>query len=101
MTDDEREAARLLASGYPPIDVSVLFPSADLAKREVLELADWLRQSSSGADRLTADYVEVRTMALVDDDSAKCEHCGRGGKLDEKTKAKLLMALARLKSRSR
>lgn len=101
MTDDEREVAQLLAGGLGEAEVRALFPSVDPARREVAELADWLRQASAGSNRLTAGYLEVRIAAIIDDASGKCEHCGRGGGLDDKTKARLLATLARMRAKDR
>ena len=101
MTDDEREVAQLLAGGLGEAEVRALFPSVDPARREVAEVADWLRQSAAGSGRSTSDYLGVRIMSLVDDDADKCDKCGRGGRLDPTAKASLLTALARMRSKGR
>lgn len=101
MTEDEREVARLLAGGAGEDEVRALYPGVDSTRRDIVELADWYRQSAGGSDRLTTNYLEVRIMSLVDDESHKCEHCGRGGRLEAKDRARLLTTLARLRGKGR
>lgn len=100
MTDDERMVVQLLAAGTAATEVQALFPSVDLTKRELLESAEWHRQTAAGSGRLTKSYLVVRLMALIDDNTNQCPHCKRGGQLDEKTRAGLLTTLARLRGKS-
>ena len=101
---DVDRAVDLLAGGAGPDEVRALCPDVDPSDPQLLELAAWKRDSSAGARRLSSDYLMVRIMGLLDaeppTDAKVCAHCGRGPqRLDDETKAKLLLALQRLRRR--
>lgn len=100
MTDVE-EAADLLMEGLSVDEVRALLPHVDPTSKEVVDLAKWKRDASGGARRVNADYLIVRLMALIDDETDKCEKCGRTGKLDANARARVLSTLARLRGKGR